>query len=390
MRWKAFFPVLIGFCLAVVFAAEGFGAEDVQGMRTEREQGMLTEREQGMLTEHEQGMLTEHEQGMRTEHSGASAKEKPLLLTERVQQMRAERVHQQVAAEETESAEGTGSTEAEEISRPYRLNANFKVVADTLWLYHLPLTDSLAVVQGDQLVVAEFAVHPDDSIYSLWVKVARDQETIGWLPEQRLLQGIVPVDPISQGILWFSSSHTVPFLVISAGFALWFAVRAVRRKQIRLIGLNDIDSIFPLSLSWLMAVAATLYNSILHFSPSVWEAYYYNPSLNPFQLPFIIGLFIFCIWLIILMGIAMLDDLFHQTSVEVALFYLTGVAACCIFLYIFLTCLPVYGAYFCLTAYSVWVFKQLKGASGYPYACGACGAKMRRKGICPHCGAMNE
>ena len=374
MRWKAFFPVLIGFCLAVFFAAEGLGAEDVQGMLTEREQGMLTEREQGM----------------RTEHSGASAKEKPLLLTERVQQMRAERVHQQVAAEETESAEGTGSTEAEEISRPYRLNANFKVVADTLWLYHLPLTDSLAVVQGDQLVVAEFAVHPDDSIYSLWVKVARDQETIGWLPEQRLLQGIVPVDPISQGILWFSSSHTVPFLVISAGFALWFAVRAVRRKQIRLIGLNDIDSIFPLSLSWLMAVAATLYNSILHFSPSVWEAYYYNPSLNPFQLPFIIGLFIFCIWLIILMGIAMLDDLFHQTSVEVALFYLTGVAACCIFLYIFLTCLPVYGAYLCLTAYSVWVFKQLKGASGYPYACGACGAKMRRKGICPHCGAMNE
>lgn len=335
MRWKAFFPVLIGFCLAVVFAAEGLGAEDVQGMRTER-------------------------------------------------------VLQQAAAEETESAEGTGSTEAEEISRPYRLNANFKVVADTLWLYHLPLTDSLAVVQGDQLVVAEFAVHPDDSIYSLWVKVARDQETIGWLPEQRLLQGIVPVDPISQGILWFSSSHTVPFLVISAGFALWFAVRAVRRKQIRLIGLNDIDSIFPLSLSWLMAVAATLYNSILHFSPSVWEAYYYNPSLNPFQLPFIIGLFIFCIWLIILMGIAMLDDLFHQTSVEVALFYLTGVAACCIFLYIFLTCLPVYGAYLCLTAYSVWVFKQLKGASGYPYACGACGAKMRRKGICPHCGAMNE
>lgn len=46
-----------------------------------------------------QGMLTEREQGMRTEHSGASAKEKPLLLTERVQQMRAERVLQQAAAE---------------------------------------------------------------------------------------------------------------------------------------------------------------------------------------------------------------------------------------------------------------------------------------------------
>lgn len=347
----AFFPAVIGFCLAVAFAAEGLGAEDVQMQPAERVLQMRVERVQGML---------------------------------------AERVLPQPAAEETEAAEGSGSTEAEEISRPYRLNANFKVVADTLWLYRLPLTDSLAVSRGDQLVVAEFAVHPDDAESPIWVKVARDQETIGWIREQALLKGIVPVDPISQGIRWFSSSHTLPFLVISAGFALWFAVRAVRRKQIRLIGLNDIDSIFPLSLSWLLAVAAVLYSSIQHFCPLMWEAYYYNPSLNPFALPPAVGMFVCCVWLIILMGIAMLDDLFHQTSVEVAMFYLTGLAACCIFLYIFLTCLPVYGAYGCLAAYSVWVFRQLKGASRYPYACGACGAKMRTKGICPHCGAINE
>lgn len=275
-------------------------------------------------------------------------------------------------------------------TRPYALNSNFKVLADTLWLYQLPFTDSLPVKRGDELVVAEFAVHPEDTEDSVWVKVARDQETIGWLRERTLLEGIVPVDPISQCIHWFSSSHALPFFIVIAVFALWLAVRAVRRKQIRLIGLNDIDSVFPLTLSWLLAAAATLYNSIQHFVPQAWERYYYDPSLNPFQLPPALGMFILCLWLIILVGMAMLDDLFHQTTPGTAVFYLMGMAACCIFLYIFLTWMPVYIACICFAAYSLWCFRRIKGTAQYPYACGACGAKMRKKGICPHCGAINE
>jgi hypothetical protein len=42
-------------------------------------------------------------------------------------------------------------------------------------------------------------------------------------------------------------------------------------------------------------VAATVYNSIQHFVPETWEHYYYDPTLNPFEVPFILGLFIVCV-----------------------------------------------------------------------------------------------
>ena len=205
-----------------------------------------------------------------------------------------------------------------------------------------------------------------------------------------MLENIVPIDPISQFIHLFSSSHTLPFFLVLAVFFLWFVYRAVQRKQIKLIGLNDIDSVFPIILSFLLAVAATVYNSIQHFVPETWEHYYYDPTLNPFEVPFILGLFIVCVGMILLFGVAMLDDLFHQVKLETAFFYLLGLASYCIFLYIFFTYIWVYAAYICLAVYAVWCIERLKKSDKYPYACGACGAKMRTKGICPHCGALNE
>lgn len=56
-----------------------------------------------------------------------------------------------------------------------------------------------------------------------------------------------------------------------------------------------------------MAIAATTYNSIQHFVPETWERYYYAPTLNPFDVPFILGFFIVCVALALLVGVAMLD-----------------------------------------------------------------------------------
>lgn len=144
---------------------------------------------------------------------------------------------------------------------------------------------------------------------------------------------MVPVDPISQFIHLFSSSHTVAFFVILALFGMGYLYRAVRKKRLQLIWFNDIDSIFPNILTLLMATAATLYSSIQHFVPDIWERFYYNPSLNPLDLPFILSLFMFNVWGIVLVGLATLDDLFHQVRVEAAFFYLLGLMSCCIFLY---------------------------------------------------------
>ena len=210
------------------------------------------------------------------------------------------------------------------VERHYTLNSNFEVTSDSLMLQQLPLVDVLPVFKGERLVVAEFMIQAADSVDSVWVKVARDQETMGWIHEKELLEKVVPVDSVSQFIHFFSNSHTIAFFVILGFFGIWYIHRAIRRQKLQLIWLNDIDSVFPTVLSWLVATAATLYASIQHFVPGTWEQFYYNPSLNPFSLPFILSLFMFNIWGIILVGLATLDDLFHQTHIEAACFYLLG------------------------------------------------------------------
>lgn len=277
------------------------------------------------------------------------------------------------------------------MERHYTLNSNFEVTSDSLLLRQLPLTDVLSVYKGEKLVVAEFMVQPEDSVDSVWVKVARDQETMGWVRENELLEKVVPVDSVSQFIHFFSNSHTVAFFIILALFCIGYIYRAVRRKKLQLVWLNDIDSVFPTILLWLVATAATLYGGIQHFVPDTWEQFYYNPSLDPFSLPFILSLFMCNVWAIILVGLATLDDLFHQARAEAAFFYLLGLLSCCIFLYLFFTFTAYYYiGYPCLLVYTVWSFHHIKRTSRYKYSCGNCGAKIKAKGVCPHCGAINE
>lgn len=277
------------------------------------------------------------------------------------------------------------------IGRPYALNSNFEVTADSLMLQQLPLMDVLAVYKGERLVVAEFMEQPQDSVDSVWVKVARDQETIGWLRERELLENVVPVDPVSQFIHFFSNTHTVVFFVVLALFCVGYLYRAIRKKKLQLVWFNDIDSVFPTLLLWLVATAATLYATVQHFKPELWEQFYYAPSLNPLDLPFVLSLFMFNVWGIILVGLATLDDLFHQARTYTAFFYLLGLMSGSIFLYLFFTLTVYYYiGYPCLLVYTVCTFNRLKHTSRYKYVCGNCGAKMKSKGLCPHCGAINE
>ena len=90
--------------------------------------------------------------------------------------------------------------------------------------------------------------------------------------------------------------------------------------------------------------------------------------------------------------LAVLDDLFRQLSPAAAVFYLLGLASCCIFCYFFfILTTSIYVGYLFLTAF-VWVFlKRLRiSLLASRYRCGRCGQKLREKGVCPHCGAINE
>lgn len=273
----------------------------------------------------------------------------------------------------------------------YALNSNFEVLSDTLLLQQLPLKDVLSVYKGEKLVVAEFMLQPADTVDSVWVKVARDQETMGWVREKEFLEKVVPVDPVSQFIHLFSNSHAVVFLAVWVWFAIGYLHRAIRKKHLQLIWLNDIDSVLPNVLALLVSIAAVLYASIQRFVPGMWQQFYYNPSLNPLGLPFALSLFMFNVWGIILVGLATLDDLFHQARVETAFFYLMGLTSYCVFLYLFFTFATYYYiGYPCLLLYIAWTARRIKQTACYRFSCGNCGAKIKSKGVCPHCGAINE
>ena len=101
----------------------------------------------------------------------------------------------------------------------YGLNYNFQIVGDSLVLLRERPTfrtascgDSLVVRKGARLVVADFMTLSVDSIDSVWVKVAHDQQLMGWIHEKQLLDNVVPDDSISQFIHVFSNKHLLYFL----------------------------------------------------------------------------------------------------------------------------------------------------------------------------------
>ena len=94
-----------------------------------------------------------------------------------------------------------------EASHHYTENFNFLLVGDSLCLWqgqprHNPGrtdagADSVTVFEDDRLVVADVMIVPEDSVDSVWVKVARDQNTMGWVHESDLLSVAIPDDSIS-------------------------------------------------------------------------------------------------------------------------------------------------------------------------------------------------
>lgn len=275
----------------------------------------------------------------------------------------------------------------------YTRGTNLQVLADSVQLEWLPVKGSYDILQrGDRVVVAEIAIHPADSIDTVWVKLAHSQEIQGWLRECDMMSSFVPVDSISQAIHLFSDTHAQYFLLVLATFTGVWMFRLARRKQILMVFLNDIDSLYPLLLCLLMAFCATLYESMQLFAPDTWQHFYFNPTLSPLHVPPVLAAFLIGMWLFIVVLLAALDDLFRQLSFTAAIAYLLGLVSCCIFCYVlFIFTTRIYIGY-ALLAGMAWLFvRRLRLSLRHPhYRCGRCGYKLDRKGTCPHCGALNE
>ena len=281
----------------------------------------------------------------------------------------------------------------------YTQDYNFQVRADSMpIIQQLPAealsdmpVDTEMVYKGECLVVADIMTVPADTIDSIWVKVARDQYTFGWIHEHDLLSAVSPDDPISEFIDFFSDAHLLIFLAFVVMVVAIYVHRKLRRRQARLVHFNDIASIYPTLLCLLVAAAAMIYSSIQLFTPEKWRHFYYHPTLNPYAVPFGLGLFLVSVWAIIIVGIAVLDDVRRQLHFGEAILYLLGLGATCAVAYIVFSFFTLYYIGYPLfvvyVAFALWRYFHHPRAR---YLCGRCGGILYEKGTCPHCGALNE
>ena len=300
----------------------------------------------------------------------------------------------------------------------YTQGYNFVVTADTLVLYELPpvltIADELRPIdpypspldphtatlntqlsplnikKHTLLVVADIDILPQDSIDSVWVKVASDQLTQGWVRESEMLRSVSPDDSISQFIDFFSDSHLLIFLAFIIIVGVAYGVYRLQRRNAYIVHFRDAGSFYPTLLCLLVSASATLYASIQMFGPETWRHFYYHPSLNPFALPPILGVFIASVWAILIIALAAVDDTVRRLHLGDAVLYLGGLAGICAVCYVVFSITTLYYiGYPLLVAYAAFALWRYFRFSRLRYVCGNCGKPLADKGICPRCGAKN-
>ena len=219
---------------------------------------------------------------------------------------------------------------------------------------------SITLRKHERIVVADIMTVPSDTVDSVWVKVARDQLTFGWIHENELLAKVSPDDPISQFIDLFSDVHLLVFLAFCVVIIAAYGVRRLMRRGAKIVHFNDIPSFYPTALCLLVASSAVLYSSIQLFGPESWRHFYYHPSLNPFGLPLHLGLFVSSVWAIIIVAIATVDDVTKHLPLGSAVLYLGGLTAVCAVDYVVFSITTLYYiGYPLLIAYYIFALRRL-------------------------------
>lgn len=274
----------------------------------------------------------------------------------------------------------------------YTLGTNLIVNADTLLLSQLPIVDKYdTLFRGDTVAVAEFMTSPIDSTDTVWVKVARDQVTQGWIQESKVDNSFLPTATLSHLIYLFSRAHSWLFGLFFSVFIILFVTRGYLKKRLQLVFYHDIDSAYPILLCFLTAFSATMYESIQLFCPETWEHFYFNPTLSPFGLPAVLGLFLMGVWSTFVVFLAAIDETFKMLRPAPALAYLIGLVASCIISYLtFILVAHIYIGYLLLIYFAYRIIRRALGRHTYHYRCGRCGNLLRKKGKCPNCGSINE
>lgn len=232
----------------------------------------------------------------------------------------------------------------------YTNKFNFLVFKDSLELMRqqpeeyisgLPV-DTFAVKKNHLLVVTDIRMVPQDSIDSVWVQLATENNDFGWIQESKLLPRVVPDDPISEFIMTFSNVHLLIFLVVIVVITMAYLVRNVFHSNGKIVHFNDIDSPYPVTLVLLVSISAAFYGWIQSFEPEVWRHFYFHPSLNPFAVPHLLGVFLALVWAVLIVALACVDEVYHRLTFGEGLLYLGGLAGVCALDYIIFSVLSLY------------------------------------------------
>lgn len=223
------------------------------------------------------------------------------------------------------------------LTHHYSNNFNFIVKADSLILTPREgdiIQDTCRVYDGDVIAVAEIKSLPNDTIDSIWVKVAHDQSTMGWLPEKELLKGTRPDDAISQLLDVMSSSRAIwmSALIVLGIVALF--LRNNKTKKPQLLKFDEMASPYPILFIMLIAIMASVYASIQNFVPEFWQEFYYHPTLNPLILPPIMAVLVVLMWLVIITFIAVIDEVYHHFYIVPGITYLVELCGLSMLVYL--------------------------------------------------------
>lgn len=256
------------------------------------------------------------------------------------------------------------------LSHHYSENFNFKVKADSLVLVPREgdlIQDTCMVYDGDLIVVAEIKGIPGDSIDSVWVKVAHDQMTMGWIPEHELTAGAIPNDEISELLYAMTNSRMfwMTALLVFGVFA--YLLHRGESRQLYLLKFNEMDSVYPFLFLILVGLMASVYATVQNFVPEYWQEYYYHPVLSPIGLPFIMALLLVLAWSVIIVFIAVVDEVYNHFYFIPGMAYIFELLGLAMFVYLFISWSTlVYVGYVllpCLVYAIVWAYRKYVCAS---------------------------
>lgn len=257
---------------------------------------------------------------------------------------------------------------------------------------YISTKDSVVLNESDVVVVVNLVSVPADLTDSIWVMVAKDDESIGWVRETDLLRSAVPDNPISRFIQAFSDSRIIILLVCLASALLFFGIQNIRKSRFQMVHFHDIKSFYPTLLCMVVSGSAVLYGAFQQFAPEMWEQFYYHPTLNFFEsAPLFMRLFLLSVWVMLIVGLAVVDDLRKQPGVVDAVAYLASLSGVCMLLYLFFTwSVHFYVGYPLLPLYWAFALRRHWLHNSARYLCGNCGNALHRKGECPYCHAFND